>query len=281
MDIFAFLNLSHLSKGERTVVTVSLLSSFVFLLLFFFRPSDRPYQRDLRVIAKVERRGVELKRKFANSLSWGEISANGEIFQGDEILNEENESVIIEFLTTKNKIILPPKSLIAIEDKSGKAALEVKEGRVEVELSKDQKMEVKNGDKTLDIAACKRPKVAPFQMLSVNFLFQPQKAGIDIVDEVEDKKTEPKNQQVISVKKEIKIKKLKILSPLQNQEIDITRGFISFYSQTTGEIKIAQDIDFEKIIFTKKFKEKSNINLNDLDEGNYFLKVIRPMNKVK
>lgn len=280
MDIFAFFKLSHLSKSERVVITVSLMSSFVFLLLFFFRPSDNTFQRDLRAIAKVERRGAELKRKFANSLSWGEVSASGEIFQGDEVFNEENESVIIEFLTTKNKIILPPKSLIAIEDKSGVAALEVKEGRVEVELSKDQKMEVKNGDKILDIAATEEAKVTLSNAVG-ELSISTSKGSVDIVDEIEDKKTELKTDQVISVSKEIKIKKLKILSPLQNQEIDITKEIpiISFFSPTTGEIKIAQDMDFKKIVLNKKIKNKAELSLNDLEEGNYFLQVITPNEK--
>ncbi|MFA6237663.1 MAG: hypothetical protein WC635_10085 [Bacteriovorax sp.] len=275
MDIFAFFKSAHFSRIDRILVNLSLLSSLIFLY-FLFRHKEDAFQRDLRPIARLESEGNALRRKMANSLNWSDISNNSVIFQADEIFNDKDSFAKIYFINKKNIITLPPNTLISVEEKEEKTTLEVKEGQIEVALAKNEKIDIKNGSASFQIASNDNAK-ATISNAAGEVSVSASEGSVQL--EKGSKKTEIKTDQVVVVKqdktKEIELKKIRIIYPINNQEINISKETmrVEAADKIQGKIIVAMDREFSKIVLEKEANNISLIHIDELEEGNYFLKI--------
>lgn len=279
MDYFASTRSIHFSKADRILVGVSLLSSLL-VLVYMLQPDDGSSRKDLKHLADLTSSEFKVRRKYSGAISWAYINKGAALFNQDEIFNDNQTPAKISFLNSKSSIILPPKSLIAIEEDHEKITLVIKEGKAELTLGKNETMNVQSGEKILNVTSSVDSKVT-FTNTSGELSVSTTAGDIVVHDKDKVKSVSVKKDQILNVPsnpaaKELAVTRFKILSPVNGDEFDLYKnGFVAKLSQSLkGTMLVSKDSSFEKPVLTKQLQNDSEMDLSELKEGSYFLKVI-------
>jgi hypothetical protein len=158
MEITAYNSPLELKKNDYIVIGIALALSLIFLVLLL-RPVSVSFRRNVHQIAFISEFGTEVKRKLNGSLNWDKIDNGSSIYQGDYVLTGEASTATITLSKSKTSVIIPIQSLIRIETTGNIFSFSVKEGKMEVLLTKNTKIKIKSGLKTYVIWGNKDTKI--------------------------------------------------------------------------------------------------------------------------
>lgn len=259
---------NYFTKLDRVLIMSSLVFSACMLLLMT-KSKDENQLSQAIAIANLSSGEQTIKRKLSGSISWGLIPVGSEIFQGDTIFTEMGATANINFLKSGSSILVPPLSLIVIEEIGNQISLEIKEGRVDLSLQSNAGIDIKKGDKILKIKAKESSKVT-VSNLAGDLSVSASKGSLIIADK--EKKVEVKKDQVLKVAESIKLSEIEIISPKPGESFDFILDDIpvKFSRPLSGKILIAKETMFKNIIFSKEIDKIAELKIPMLPEGSYF-----------
>ncbi len=242
------------------------------MLVLLLRPESSSFKRNQTPIANLSKIKFEVKRKFLENLSWELIQKNSIVFQGDEIFTGENAEANIVFIKSKTSIIIPPKSLVKIEVYENVEAIEIKEGLAEVQINEKGKLKIKNGDKLFEVTASMKSKLTlskQFGELSI----AATEGSIAVKNEL--KTIELNQDNALKMDENLSTVNIQIIFPKPSQKIDswTSKVNLKLKQPIKGNVIISKDSSFETIVINKTLDNVSELGLEELLEGIYFLKV--------
>lgn len=161
MNIWTSFTTDYLRRSDYIIMSISIALSLMFLHLLR-QPVDASFKRDLRAIAQTSKGSYQVKRKLAGSLSWSEIEGGSKLFQKDEVFSGKDYSAEISFLKSKTIIILPPISLIRIEENNGLMSIEIKEGKAKINLKANTKINIISEGKIYTLSSDRDSQISIF-----------------------------------------------------------------------------------------------------------------------
>jgi hypothetical protein len=132
---------SQQSKTFLPLDIVTLCAGFSLILvgavLYLYNPLATLAFRNLEAVAKVSRLEFESKRKVPGTLSWINTQPNDVLYNGDQILTDEQSSVVVSF-DNGSQLYVGPQSLIKVEVVSNQYQIQLIKGQLRIEEEKGE-----------------------------------------------------------------------------------------------------------------------------------------------
>lgn len=267
---------AHFTRLNRNIFFLSLLFSLLSLVaLMNVAPKDENSARKLLATLVDEEQFVT--RKFANSLSFNEISKGEKLFNGDTIVTGDKSRAQIIFLKSKNVLNIPQKGLVKIEEGESGENIEIQKGLAEFIIQKDQKLNIIQGGETLVLTSNSSTKGTGKLFYNNNKLIVKVDSGQVSINDSKGVVQNIKKDETVSISPEKVVTKIitaMLISPVDNQKIDIWEG-INFVWGYSGSIEVAlsKDREFKQSVM-KVTAQNSPFNWNpSLEVGRYYLKI--------
>jgi hypothetical protein len=240
-------------KNFNRIDVLGVIASVVFSLislLYLFSIKPPSSVNNHPAIARIKEYQIGVKHRIAGTVSFIDIESRGDLQNSDEIYTGGQSKARIEFLKSKNEVIVPSGSLVRIEDTPEGEILEIKEGVAEIIVKKGEEAKLVFNGQTIKLTSTndKIGIVRAYKIknqLVFNNVESPKEVGVEIktapmkIEYIAEKIEAPKIEAIIEApeatpivvpppappiipevtKKEII--PLKILAPLDNQKIEI------------------------------------------------------------
>jgi hypothetical protein len=250
----------------------SLLFSTINIYLFInYNPNFKT--RSAPVMAKLNLKKNDVKRKLSDSLSWSRPNLGEELFKGDEIFTGEESIAIIYLTKEKIQLTLSPNSLVKVEYNEKKPLIEIKKGEAEIagpnKIDLDLKTEGQilkvNADENSNFKITNSGNSVGIKSLTGNISINNSKIIPKIINTF--------NKQTGQIKADTRPE---IKNPTEDQIIfqEKKNVFPNVKHNSNTErivFEIAQDKYFEKIISTQLME--SPTPLNNLAVGDYYIRI--------
>jgi hypothetical protein len=142
-----------LEKSDKLIVLFSFMLFSLFAYKFTQFDGSIVGHSTEDLIAEVLTIEQIAKRKINGSLSWSNLSSNSSIYNGDQVFTDSKSQVEIKFKDSSS-IVIPENTLIKIEKNIEGINLDLKEGLVDLDLSKfkNKKVRVQLGDRKIQLS---------------------------------------------------------------------------------------------------------------------------------
>jgi len=254
------------------IVTGVLISTFALIALFYIKPPSR--RKESQSIAFVESSSNKVRHKLSGSVSFFDISPMEKLENSDEIYTGEESSAVIRFSKSKTILKIPSSSLVRIEEGTDGDIIEVKDGLIDIVLSKNEKVNlVSQGVKHQIAASEKKSVIKAYQSSGELHLFT-NDTGVKIKNNQSESELISHQDATLDEKTIKSPSVFKLISPTPGEAIENTDGIkISTDLKSNYRITLSPNTEFTKSNKATNFTGTNYKWEPTVDEGNFYLKI--------
>jgi hypothetical protein len=260
-------------KDKFGVVLLVLSSAISFTALWIVRPPSR--ENNNSPIAKILFTTNKVKYKASGSVSFYEVFKGKLLHSDDEVFTGENSVASIQFIKSKNKLKVPSSSLVKIEDSANGETVEVKQGVVDILVTKDESVQLMVNGKKNTITSDKSASVVKAYYSAGELHLLTKDRGVRVTNEQNEEKAIGVNKDSALVDRLGKNKNLfNVIQPLPGEKIEPNHGIkIKLDQSLNYKIKLSKNLEFTNPVAELSFEGKEYVLDFSLEEGTYYLKI--------
>jgi len=262
----------YFSQSDRQISIGALAFSMLSLILLIsIKPQIKT--RSSEPVAVLKDYKKKVSHKVAGSVSFYDARPFEKLSANDEIFTGENSKATIQFLKSKNEVIVPSGSLVRIEDSLNGETIEIKEGIAEFIIKKDSSLNLIHNGKKINVETKGDQGAIKAYMTNGELVLNATSGDLKVNYKGKDIDLDKRESLSLAQgNQKLEVSEFKLISPIPGETYDAEKGVeLSFSGVKKIKVSFAESPDrlFKKyeLVSTSGYTFATNIS----KEGGYYV----------